>query len=324
MSQNKEHDLHAFMSQITTEMACEYKRIFQRTREDPGTAGDQGEENWAELLRGWLPYGYRVVTKGRLIGHDGTTTPQIDVLVLKPSYPAKLVNKKMYMAAGVAAAFECKTTLKAAHLKKAVETAVKVKDLFKPRFGTPQKELHSPIVYGVLAHSHDWKGTRSSPEDNISGGLLRHDDKFVTHPRQMLDLVCVADVGCWSRMTIAFLGPAYMSGPWQFASQYGQNGSATTAFSCAAYTTSNPPQEQSFTPIGCLIALLLQKLAWEDPTCRDMADYYRLANLWGSGAGAQRLWPDTIYSDAIRPDVVRGRLVQGGASAWSEWLMVYS
>jgi len=33
------------------EIEEEYNRIRKRAYEDPGTAGDQGEENWAELLR---------------------------------------------------------------------------------------------------------------------------------------------------------------------------------------------------------------------------------------------------------------------------------
>lgn len=41
------HDLHDFMRQISVEMASEYQRIRRRSVEDPGTAGDQGEENWA-------------------------------------------------------------------------------------------------------------------------------------------------------------------------------------------------------------------------------------------------------------------------------------
>lgn len=93
------------MSQISDDIAAEYKRIRARAAEDPGTAGDQGEENWATLLRGWLPSQYQVVTKGRLISHNGTTSPQVDVIVLKPSYPPKLLDKKLYLAAGVAAAF---------------------------------------------------------------------------------------------------------------------------------------------------------------------------------------------------------------------------
>ena len=70
MDQKKTHDLYEFMQQNSVEMAAEYERIQMRATEDPGTAGDQGEENWAELLRDWLPRTYEVVTKGRIRVQD--------------------------------------------------------------------------------------------------------------------------------------------------------------------------------------------------------------------------------------------------------------
>ena len=195
MSQDKTHDLKDFIRQLSDEMAAEYNRIQKRVTEDPGTAGDQGEENWADLLRGWLPRTYEVVTKGRIISQDGRTSRQVDVLVLKSIYPEKLLNKKLYLAAGVAAAFECKTTLKAEHIEKTVKTCAEIKNLYPAREGTPYKELHAPIVYGLLAHSHSWKGPKSTPEDNIRRKLLESDILHTSHPRECLDLLCIADLG---------------------------------------------------------------------------------------------------------------------------------
>jgi hypothetical protein len=194
MAQQKPHDLYKFMQQISEEVALEYERIQMRATEDPGTAGDQGEENWAELLRDWLPRTYEVVTKGRIISQDGVTSPQIDVLVLNGAYPKKLVRKKLYLAAGVAAAFECKVTLKPSHIVETIENCTKIKNLYPIRTGTPYKELHSPIIYGLLAHSHAWKGEKSTPEKNIELKLLEVDGIHAAHPRLQLDLVCVADL----------------------------------------------------------------------------------------------------------------------------------
>ena len=129
----------------------------KRATEDPGTAGDQGEENWATLLRNWLPTYFHIVTKGRILCENGYASPQTDVLVLHPSYPKVLLDKKLYLAGGVAAAFECKTTLKASHVKEAVETAANIRKNLPKREGTPYKELNSNIIYGLLAHSHSWK-----------------------------------------------------------------------------------------------------------------------------------------------------------------------
>ena len=104
-------------------------------------------------LGDWLPPTFTVVTKGRVIGSDGSTSPQVDVIVLKDVYPSKLVDKKHYLAGGVAAAFELKTTLKSAHIEDAVKTSCQIKKLCPVRYGTPYGELQAPILYGLLAHS---------------------------------------------------------------------------------------------------------------------------------------------------------------------------
>jgi hypothetical protein len=84
----------------------------------------------------------------------------------------------------VAAAFECKTTLITSHIKEAVETAVVVKSLCTPRFGSPYQELRAPIIYGLLAHTRDWKSQGSDPLSNIDNKLRAEDEAVVTtHPR---------------------------------------------------------------------------------------------------------------------------------------------
>jgi len=305
MSKQKSHDLYAFMRQISDEMSAEYNRIQMRATEDPGTAGDQGEENWAKLLCEWLPRIYKVVTKGRIINQEGVTSPQIDVLVLKGAYPKKLLNKKLYLSAGVAAAFECKTTLKASHILEAVKNCVKIKSLYPNRVGTPYKELHTPLVYGLLAHSHSWKGENSTPEQNIEQKLDKLDTLHVSHPRQQLDLLCVADLAAWISSKITFLDPQIVD--WStMESIYGPNGSATSAH--IGHTRSHEQQVEQFTPIGVLISYLSQKLAWEDPSLRDLADYYRITNIAGSGKGYMREWPSSIYSKDVRTRVEAGML----------------
>jgi hypothetical protein len=93
------------MRQVREEMASEYERIRQRAVGDPGTAGDEGEENWAALLRGWLPRQYHVVTKGHLLSTSGKSSPQLDVVVLKPAYPPKLLEMlRSLVAEGLSAA----------------------------------------------------------------------------------------------------------------------------------------------------------------------------------------------------------------------------
>ncbi len=309
------HDLHRFMTQVSQEMASEYQRIFARASEDPGTAGDEGEENWATLLREWLPPQYHVATKGRLIGADGATSPQVDVLVLKPSYPRKLLEKKVWLAGGVAAVFECKTTLKASHITEAVDRAVLVKRLISQRTGSPALELRSPLLYGLLAHSHSWTSPSSQPIENVSSALKLASDK-VDHPRLLLDLISVADLATWSEMIMGYWPAKFM--PREVQQALGGNWAVSTVTVCAA--SGAVDQSATFSPIGALIGLVTQSLARTDVSVRDFADYYRSVNLWGAASGQERIWSSSVYSDAVRR-----RLNGGGVDdvvPWNEWSTV--
>lgn len=307
MAQN---DLLNFMHQVSKGLADEYERIRSRSLEDPGTAGDQGEENWALLLREWLPATYHIVTKGRIMASDGRAGPQVDVLVLSPAYPSFLVSKKLYLTGGVLAAFECKTTLEAAHVTDAVETAIAIRDLLPAREGSPYKELFSPITFGLLAHSHNWKGKNSTPANNIEARLLADDRKLVHHPRQMLDVLCVADLACWSTTRLVSLGP---------------NKTSITAYvqHSEEIGESFPPENRKpgFTPIGALLTSLLSRLAWEDASLRDLSIFFRSSQLDGNGRGLQRSWPVSIYSEAIRPQIMSGMTSGGGY--WDEWCRAF-
>ena len=94
----KNHLLKSYLKTVTKEMEDDYERILENVKDDPGTAGDQGEENWKELLENWLPPIFQIVTKGRILGAKGDDTPQIDLLILRPEYPKKLIGKKYYLA----------------------------------------------------------------------------------------------------------------------------------------------------------------------------------------------------------------------------------
>lgn len=315
------HDLHDFIDQVSVEIQSEYKRIRRRASEDPGTAGDQGEENWADLLRKWLPHGYSVVTKGRVINQDGKVSSQVDIIVLKPSYPKFLVSKKTFLLGGTAAIFECKTTLRKNHIESAVKQCVEIKNMFSARQGTPYKELHTPIIYGLLAHSHSWSGETDRVADHVSNVLQEYDLKYVKHPRLQMEIVCIADLGAWSLMTTTFMGPSNVPN-WssQLANIYGERGSITSGHICSSPETVG--QRTHFRPVGGLLCRVIQQLAWEDPTLRSIADYFRRTNISGSGLGKLRLWPTSLLSTAVRTGVESGGLVYG--ENWDEWSSIFS
>ena len=318
----KDHELFDFMGDATRQMESDYEQIQKRATEDPGTAGDQGEENWANLLRRWLPPTYQVVTKGRILSDQGTAGPQVDVLLLSPAYPKALIDKKHYLAGGVLAAFECKVTLKAAHVQDFVKHAVSISRLAPRRMGSPYSELNSPILYGLLAHAHDWNNPASAPSKNLERALLTADTKFVTHPSEMPDLLCVANLGTWIKGFNAWIGPGMNVWSEEMADIYGKDGAVTTSYAGFTKNASDSwaaDQLTGFTPIGTVISQLLSRLAADDESLRRLAHYFTRTGLLGRGMGEMRRWPGEVYSSEVRAGIAAGRLVNG--RPWDEWNM---
>lgn len=314
-----EHDIHDFIGRAQRDLQDEYVRIQKRATEDPGTAGDQGEENWATLLKQWLPHYFHVVTKGRILTDSGYTSPQVDVLVLFPSYPQILLDKKLYLSGGVAAAFECKTTLTAAHVREAVATSAQLKASLPKRTGSPYKELHAGIIYGLLAHSHSWQGENSQPIANIEKAMWEADATSVHHPRECIDLIALSDLATWHSMKMTYLNPRHMSGNAELEKIYGPDGSATTGYLCCAI--GGDRQKQNFSPIGALLSVLFSRLAWIMSDMRHLEEYFRKVNLGGSGHGQMRHWGIDIYSENIRGRVFRGELTNG--VPYDEWHVAF-
>ena len=314
-----EHDIHDFVLRAQKELQEEYNRIQKRATEDPGTAGDQGEENWAALFRQWLPRYFHIITKGRILTETGYASPQIDLLVLYPSYPQILLDKKLYLSGGVAAAFECKTTLTAAHVKAAAETSAVLKRSLPKQDGSPYKELHAGLIYGLLAHSHSWQGAKSKPIENIEKALWDSDAATVNHPRECIDFLTVSDLATWEVTKMTYLSPLLPLYNDEIKEIYGPNGSATTGYICCAIGADR--QKEYFSPIGTLLSGLFSKLAWIFPDMRQLEEYFRKVNLVGSGQGSMRRWDIDIYSEKIRDRVYRGQLSNG--APYDEWHIAF-
>ncbi len=248
------------------------------------------------------------------------------ILILKPSYPPALRDKKVYLAGGVAAAFECKTTLRKSHVDEAIETAVEIQELARPelprstRYGTPYKALHGGILFGLLAHSHRWDA--SSVEGHVTSAL-KTGLRAANHPRDVLDVVCVADAGAWFAMRISYFGPRL--NVWHL-DQFREALPSGYA-SCTVFGPADPgdfaENEETFPdiPVGQLCAYVTTRLAWEDPSMRPLADYFRVVGLFGRGRGSVHPWPlETVYA----PEVA-SRLQAGGVEPepWSEWRIAF-
>jgi hypothetical protein len=316
------HELKTFLAQDVREMTSEYQRIRRRSVEDPGTAGDEGEEVWAELLRQWLPEDYTIVTKGRVLGADGSAGPQVDILILCPGYPKRLLNKKLYLAGGVTAVFECKNTLTAKHVADSFERAAKVNALVGKRIGTPFAELVPSIEFGLLAHSHVWKAPASQPKQLIDG-LLQSGMARMEHLSDPPGLVCVADLACWTILRHVYDGPGLIP-PEVWRARQALTGLPDEGACSVGYyrhTDTLPANQAPPNAIAAAIAFLLGRLAHDYVPVRPLSQYFHAAGISGaSTAVALSYFPFDIFSDELRAGLPH-RLTNGVAG--SDWSIVF-
>lgn len=321
------HDLESLFSQVQATLAREYDRIRARTQEDPGTAGDQGEENWAKFLREWLPATYTVVTKGRLIDPKGNASPQLDVLVLSPAYPPVLRDTKLYLSTGVVAAFECKTTLRGDHIEKAAGTArilqrMATIDPFRPPAHTsPHDELFSGLTYGILAHSCSWA---ESSKISTIGAALHKSMQACSNPREILDVICVADTGTWSTSKSPYYGPGINT--WDdydpFKETFPDGYAGAYWFGPSLRNEGEINLKFPNNPLAQLCAFLTHRIAWNDTSMRPMADYFRLTGLLGHGEGSRLAWSlDATYSEAVKSQLPQR--LEFRSTLWNPWSSVF-
>lgn len=310
-------DLRDFVEQAAVEMRKEYERIRSRACEDPGTAGDEGEGNWAELLRRWLPAHYHVRTKGRILGSSGEASRQLDVVVLFPEYPPGLLEKKIYLAGGVAAVFECKLTLRRKHLTTTIQRAAEFQEKFGLRLGTPRTEMFGPISYGLLAHSHEWKRPGSDPAESIENALWEEDERHVDHPRKMLDIVCVADLGTWTaHKSPVLVEPKPHEHREALASSGFMERSARMEARHAAIN-GGAGFDTTALAIGEFLTAQLSRLAFEDTRLQRVAWALRNGQFSRAGQGRLRSWELNIFSKEIRDRLLQPP--EPGLTVWNDW-----
>lgn len=281
------HALEDFLLQTSSDLQLEYARIQRRVHEDPGTAGDEGEENWKEIFDRWLPATYHVRTKGRILTRGGLASPQVDVVVLNPDYPAALRSKKLYFAEGVVAAFECKLTLRRRHFESIRKLAKFIGDTSEhPSSKTGVQHARSRPIFGVLAHSSEWD------QQSGIGGLFDQFQRIQAveqHPREAIDVLHIADNCTWTHeLDIMSAGTA--DGPHNMQYRIANPSVLHTQY---LRWQSGEDNMSQVAPLYLLIRKLWQLFAAVDPKVANLAGHLQASPLTGveGNFGVARAWP---------------------------------
>lgn len=299
----EKHELNYFFTNLDKRISAEYERISRSAAEDPGTAGDQGELNWKEILEKWLPSYFHIVTKGRIINEAGESSPQMDIIILSPEYPKGMLNCKRYLAKGVVAVFECKITLSSRDIIRFFENSKKLQEIVGHEEGTPRKELQSEIFYGLLAHSHAWKKNGSNPRRNITNAIEKAVRNYIEYPIQMPNMICVADLCRWRSFKVVY--------PTDVNSDGITSENLTVGVGYAE--TSLPANEIS--PIGAMIFQVSDFLSWSYPRIRAIQSYMLKLDVEGWGTGNFVKWIKGCLSEKVLAKA--SELTSEGC--WDEW-----
>lgn len=258
----------------------EEARLHARDK-DSQRSGHVGESTWQRLLSEWGP-GWPVVTRKYVVGPGGSTN-EIDVLVLKPEYPAKLRDEASILVSGVAAAFSSKTTLRKPDILEALTQKKSILEVAQMPEGSVREILCGPVPFGLLCHS---TSVQKNADDFAEAMQTVYAEVAyppsgiaVTHPREELDALLVADRAFLSTWRLSWAPVA-----------------GATENSWGPSTTMNRYSKDAEEHPG---APLAQFITWLHKQCapRGTSSLASLEKTFGADAsrGYQKAWPASIY-----------------------------
>lgn len=283
-------------ARLARDVSDDYEEARKHAQDkDPQQSGHVGESTWQQLLSEWGP-GWPVVTRKYVVGPGGSTN-EVDVLVLKPDYPAKLHNHSAILVSGVAAAFSSKTTLRKPHILEAIEQKKRILAVAENPEGSVRQILCGPVPFGLLCHSTNLRQNDVDFAESMQALYeeVAHSasEKAVNHPREELDALLVADRAFLStfRMSYAPIAGSLESrwGPSSSLNRYSKD-------------VEHPG------------APLAQFVTWLHNQCSPGTDHplTALSKTFGADAssGYQTAWPMSIYPQ---------RFLDNPSSLLNEW-----
>ncbi|MEV0297000.1 DUF6602 domain-containing protein [Nocardia sp. NPDC050710] len=310
------HRHHKWLKDIADQMQRDFGDAHAAAAESSGVqrSGHHGEEIWGRFLRAWLPPQYEIgYRKYILLEHEAEDGSDIsgetDIVIFHPAYPAALRDRHEVLLSGVVAAFSSKLTLDRSGLAEAVREAAKVRRAATLRARNLHSRLLTPFLYGVLAHTHSWKSAASKPIATTTSALAELDAEHSMEPREALDLLCVADLNCWSKMVqivspqVAAILPPSVSPP---------GGHIQYSFLNVGHDESiKDASGLALPPVAVLIGLLYQKLSYYDDSLSALADGFRVTDTsvysLSSTSARNRLFsPDLFLGPEDRAAFERG------------------
>jgi hypothetical protein len=287
------HEYHQWLEGLNADILAMYEYA-NRMAGIPGKVqhlGHRGESEWLRVLSEWLPPGYEIAKRTYILLETDagkTVTDETDLVIFHPAYPARLREREEVLASGVAAAFSVKRAIGRGEVGAACKAAQELHRGMKIRGQTLREELVPPVIYGLLGQSHNWKAPRSNPVKNVFNAVRDFDRTRLETPREGLDLICIADLGCWSRLRTATTTPKiFQGGVWVDHPDAG----VMTVMGRQTAGPNDDEKDKRLSPLTIFVASLWRKLALNDPTLKPFAEGLAATSFTNTGEGWPRYWP---------------------------------
>jgi hypothetical protein len=252
-----------WFSETSDQIQKDYDRLFSAARNDPQKSGHEAESAWHSILKKWLPDYYEIGSRKYIlpdVESDQRDCFETDLVIFNPAYPKPLREKSEILSGGILAAFFVRLTLDADGIRDACRRASILKRSSTVRVSTPRMHLHGPFSVGLLAHSHSWKASGSTPFDNVDRNLKSRNLEYATEPRELLDYACVADLAFWTTTHRIQVGPGVFL-------PHGMTPSQKQDGAISVRTNSAGPSTDMY-PVARLMMQIIYRLGYVDPTLR--------------------------------------------------------
>lgn len=162
-----------------------------------------------------------------------------------------------------------------------------------------------------MAHSHSFRGNH--PSWKIHEIVEAFQTKHAEHPRELLDVICVADAATLPLGKDILIGNDLNKHELETLKEAEADNLISTMYVISDEDKQNPHD------IGAILATLINeitfRMAFDDPSIRDWADHLSYIGIYG-GIGRPVFWTEEELSTEVRH-----RLKTSGRETdrWSKW-----
>lgn len=186
------------------------------------------------------------------------------------------------------------------------------------RIGNPFDELHQPPYFGLLAHSYHRKKKGANGQRKLFDYISEYETTYCDHPREMLDIICIADIATYTLTKTVCVGPHTSEDVKRLFQDYDVEEGVETCYLGHAEIPDSVYDVKGDL-FGTLVFEITTAMAYEDQSLRTFADYLGRVGVYG-GIGRPVFWDSSVLSEPVLKRLaVEGYTEPYKHNTWPKW-----